>query len=113
MADATSCFVRVGKSDSQPQLRLIAFPNAGGGAAALVRCFRNAPPWLEAWAFQPPGRENRAKDPVCNRMDELVESVVAGINELPPLPTVLLGHSLGGWVAWEIAKSEIIADLQA
>ena len=85
--------------------RIVAFPHAGSGASA----FRGlnaalAPLDIELCALQPPGRENRLSEP-CHRMAGIAaEEFAEAVLSLPVCPTVFLGHSLGGLLAYLTAQ---------
>lgn len=83
---------------------LLCFPHAGGGAGG----FR---PWpylfdddIEVAAIQYPGREDRFAEPRIDDMEALLAALAAEL--LPVLAQrhyLLLGHSMGGAVAHELA----------
>ena len=84
-------------------VRIFCFPHAGGGASAF-RSWRGLfPAPAELVPVQYPGRESRFGEPLIDRMPDLVEKL---IGELPLTagPFVLLGHSMGAAVAYEIAQ---------
>lgn len=88
-------------SPGRPARRLICFPHAGG-AASFYRGWRQyADPALDVVAVQYPGRENRLREPLVPSMDPLVSAITAELLDLPPLPTVFFGHSMGAAVAYE------------
>ncbi|MFF4156736.1 thioesterase II family protein [Streptomyces sp. NPDC001678] len=84
--------------------QVVCFPHAGG-AAGFYR------PWAMALkdeydllAVQYPGRQDRIGEPCAATMDEMVRRATAAL--LPELdrPTVFFGHSMGGLVAFEVAR---------
>ncbi|MEU1779356.1 alpha/beta fold hydrolase [Streptomyces abikoensis] len=84
--------------------QVVCFPHAGG-AAGFYR------PWAMALkgeydllAVQYPGRQDRIGEPCATTMDEMVRRATAAL--LPELdrPTVFFGHSMGGLVAFEVAR---------
>lgn len=86
-------------------LRLFCFPYAGGGASAYFtwsRALREQP--IEVLAVQPPGRENRLRDPICSDLDQLVASLADAIAPLTDRPYGFFGHSMGALVAFELAR---------
>jgi pyochelin biosynthetic protein PchC len=50
-----------------------------------------------------PGREDRIRDPLPERMEDLAAPLAAACASLPDLPTVFFGHSMGASVAYETA----------
>lgn len=56
--------------------------------------------------MQPPGRENRLVEEPFHRMDEMVEGLIDALGPfMSDLPFAFFGHSLGGIVALEVARS--------
>ena len=86
-------------------LRIFAFPYAGGGASSLRRLSQQMPASIDLCPVQLPGREGRiAEDPVTE-LAELGEMLVAALGEYLDLPYALLGYSMGAIVALEFASS--------
>ena len=101
-----------------PRLRLFCLPQAGAGAW----CFHNGwsarlPPDVEVLPVELPGRNSRASEPADAHptLQRLASAVLDGVRHLlpggelpgqrPPNPPhyALFGHSLGAWLAYEIA----------
>src|SRR5262249_46191279 len=85
-------------------LRLLLFPFAGGGASVFNACQAQFPAKIETYAVQYPGRESRWSE---RRFVSLRELVAAIADELMPHvagPFAFLGHSLGGLIAFELAR---------
>jgi medium-chain acyl-[acyl-carrier-protein] hydrolase len=91
-------------SNSRARLRLFCFPYAGGGSS-VFRCFpEHLPRGVEVCPIQLPGRESRWGEPPFTRMPRLVDSLA---RTLPPYfdrPFAFFGHSLGAFVAFELAR---------
>lgn len=83
--------------------RLLCLPHAGGAAAAFRDWPGELPPDVHHLAVQYPGRADRLAEPPIDRMDTLVDGVLAGIGAIPGPPLVLFGHSMGASVAHEVA----------
>src|SRR5437899_13023831 len=92
------------KPNPRPLLRLFCFPWAGAGAAVYRPWPSALPPEVEVCAVRPPGRESRLREPPFTDLLRLVEGVAAGIRPYLTVPCALFGHSLGAWVAFEIAR---------
>ena len=85
---------------------LIAFHHSGGGA----RFFR---PWkdhlsqdLNLWTIELPGRGNRFVDPLIDSLPVAARAVAEVLSNEPRLsggPVILFGHSLGAFLAYEVA----------
>jgi medium-chain acyl-[acyl-carrier-protein] hydrolase len=83
------------------RIRLFCFAFAGGGASV----FRS---WslrhVDICPIQLPGRENRLKEPLISRMESLVSALVPALSRHNGLPHAFFGHSLGGFIAYEMAQ---------
>jgi surfactin synthase thioesterase subunit len=101
------CFPRRQERDAAAHVRLVALPFAGGGAIAYASWQRALPAWVDFCAYEPPARGSRLMDgtPPADAMKPIVAEIVHALGALPPLPTVLYGHSLGGRVAFETAHA--------
>ncbi|MEM6978907.1 MAG: thioesterase domain-containing protein [Planctomycetota bacterium] len=91
--------------------RLLWFTHAGGGYAALARAIRNQSPDVhsriipasaELWACVLPGRESRFNEAPISSMESCLRDINAAI-ATPPMPLVLIGHSLGAAIAYCLA----------
>lgn len=93
------------RRDAGASLRLFVFPYAGGGAAAFRDWHSDLPRGVELCPVQPPGRESRWSE---ERLTDVGEAVEAARDALLPYleekPFVLMGHSLGGVLAFELAR---------
>ena len=83
---------------------LICLSYSGGGTRKFREWASAAPDGVEVAIVCYPGRESRFNDPFARDWDELLEDVLAGARPLiDRRPYVLAGHSLGGWVAFDLA----------
>lgn len=85
-------------------IRLFCFPFAGGGASAFIRWPGALPPWIELVAVQLPGRENRLKEPPFLHVEPLTDELFKGILPFLDKNFILYGHSMGGLLAFELAR---------
>ncbi|WP_410643356.1 thioesterase II family protein [Amycolatopsis sp. lyj-346] len=81
---------------------LVCFAHAGAGSTQFALWPRQLPDGLILSAHVPPGREERAKDPMRVTVEELVAEVLPEIAVLAG-PVVLVGHSFGAMLAYELA----------
>jgi surfactin synthase thioesterase subunit len=84
-------------------LRVFALPYAGGGAAGYFRWRQAMPPGVDVVPIQLPGREGRIGEPPITDLHRLVAEIADAAVPLLDRPYVLFGHSLGAWLAFELA----------
>src|SRR5690606_21024414 len=88
------------------RLRLFCFPFGGAGASVFRPWPAGLPAWMEVNAVQLPGREMRVREQPLVRVADAVDGVFAAIGRRGPphKPFALFGHSLGAFVAYELAR---------
>jgi medium-chain acyl-[acyl-carrier-protein] hydrolase len=87
-------------------LRLFCLPSAGSGASSYRYWCNELPAHIEVLPIQPPGRENRFAEEPFRRMDDMVARLIDSLRPfMSDLPFAFFGHSLGGIVALEVARS--------
>lgn len=96
------------KDDGQVRRTAACFPHAGAGATAFAPWQRHLPDWLELHAHGPPGREERAGERPLGSVEELIADVMPELATLSD-PLVLIGHSFGAYVAFELAHVALAA----
>lgn len=84
--------------------RLFCFPHAGGSAAFYRPWAKDLPTAIELHAVQYPGRASRLAEPMISDAHELAELVTDAMSSLLDRPVVLFGHSMGGTIAYEVAR---------
>ena len=84
--------------------RVLCFPYAGGTASAWNGLARALPDDIDLCSFEPPGRQNRAAEPFATSVQELVAPLFDAWDSIGDRPTVLVGYSLGSWVAFELTR---------
>lgn len=82
-----------------PMARLVVFPHSGSGPSSLQRLMDRLPAWVDLRGVVLPGREHRIDEDPRTRLDTVLESVDRELADLPAVPTVLFGHSLGALLA--------------
>jgi medium-chain acyl-[acyl-carrier-protein] hydrolase len=88
----------------QARLRLFCFPYAGSGTLSY-RQWSARLPELEVTLVQLPGRERRLLELPMMDLDTLVKTLVAEILPYCDRPFAFFGHSMGGLIAFELARS--------
>lgn len=88
-----------------PSWRIVVCPHAGGSASYYRRLVSGQQGAPEVVAVQYPGRETRFGEPPATTIGDLLDDVAGPVRALlrDPVPTVLLGHSLGASLALRIA----------
>jgi medium-chain acyl-[acyl-carrier-protein] hydrolase len=100
------------KPKSEAAIRLFCFPYAGGGAWIYKRWQEGLPRNIEVNAIELPGRGARRNEPPSTAMPALIESVLPLIRRQLDRPYALFGHSLGAYIAMELASALRSARLQ-
>jgi surfactin synthase thioesterase subunit len=85
-------------------IRLFSFPHAGGGASIFRHWANELSPEVDVFPVQLPGREGRWHEPAVTRLSELVPQLGEALGPLLRPPFALFGHSLGAFVAFELAR---------
>lgn len=83
---------------------LVCFPPAGAAASFFLDLAARAPAAVDPWALVYPGREVRIAEPPLTTMPELVEAIAEALAPALQQPAILLGHSMGASVAFEVAR---------
>ena len=86
-------------------LRLFCFPYAGGGAPVFHAWPDGLPPTVEVCAVQLPGRGVRLREKPYREMNSLISALAVALAPLLDKPFAFFGHSLGAWIAFELAHS--------
>jgi surfactin synthase thioesterase subunit len=86
------------------RLRLFCFPHAGGGASLFRGWDTALPADVDLCAVQLPGREARWSELPYTSLSDLVEALGELLLARVEVPYAFFGHSLGGLVAFELAR---------
>ncbi|MGW3912220.1 thioesterase II family protein [Streptomyces sp. NPDC005070] len=82
---------------------LVCLGFCGGGAGVYLRWADAMPPGVELAAVCYPGREGRFVEDFAGDWDALAEDALAVVSAVEG-PYVLFGHSMGGWMAFDVAS---------
>lgn len=107
MSSRSLWFVFPASSDPR-RARLFCFPYAGGGSAPFQAWGPLLADVAVVAAARPPGRESRFREPAIDDAVQIARSATESLEPLlraePTRPYSLFGHSLGGTVAFEVAR---------
>src|ERR1039458_1874497 len=91
----------------QTKLRLFCFPYAGGGAS-IYRTWQKAfPAAIEVCPLQLPGREMRLKEEGVRDFPSMLRQICDALSAFVVEPYALFGHSMGAFLAYEVAHELI------
>jgi medium-chain acyl-[acyl-carrier-protein] hydrolase len=85
-------------------VRLLCFPYAGAGASLFLGWSNLLPAWIDVWAVQLPGRENRVREAPYVSVPELVPVLGQSLLDCTDMPFAFFGHSLGALLAFEVCR---------
>lgn len=91
-------------SGIQRRMRLYCLSYAGGSAHAFASWQDGIDTSIEVCAVQLPGRGSRFREPPRTSMPALIEELAGIIDPNDDLPFAFFGHSLGGLLAFELAR---------
>lgn len=97
-------WVRRHRPASAGRRPLVCLPPAGAAASFFLALGEAAPAQVDPWALVLPGREVRIAEPPLTQMAQLVERIAAVLAPALREPAILLGHSMGASVAFEVAR---------
>ncbi|MBC7923388.1 MAG: SDR family NAD(P)-dependent oxidoreductase [Ferruginibacter sp.] len=101
---ADKWLVRNRKNAWEPQVRIFCIHPVGAGATLFSHFIYHPPVGTEVLAFQLPGRENRLDEPSYEDVPALVAEMARAILPLLDRPFIVLGHSFGGIVGFELIR---------
>jgi medium-chain acyl-[acyl-carrier-protein] hydrolase len=102
--DNQACVRRLDRS-AHVESALICFPPAGGSLASFGAWRDLASTRLALLVVCLPGRDHRRQEPHATELTAPALQIAAVLQNLVELPLVLFGHSLGAFVAFEVARN--------
>jgi len=84
--------------------RLFCFPHAGGNALFFRSWQRLMPSDIDVCPVELPGRGARIPEQPFRRMDQLVETLCDVFEPVLTVPFAFFGHSMGAYIAFELAR---------
>ncbi|MEU2513098.1 thioesterase II family protein [Streptomyces syringium] len=97
-------WIRRFRPSSGSALPLVCFPHAGGSASTYVAFSEALSTSVEVLAVQYPGRQDRRWEAPGRTVAELADAVTDALADRPGRPVALFGHSMGGAIAFEVAR---------
>ncbi|MDG4830641.1 alpha/beta fold hydrolase [Solwaraspora sp. WMMD1047] len=85
-------------------VRLVCFPHAGAGASCFFPLARILPSEIGVLGVQYPGRQDRYREPCIESIPLLADRIHEALLPLLDRPFALFGHSMGGLLAFEVAR---------
>ncbi|MFS8184441.1 thioesterase II family protein [Pseudovibrio denitrificans] len=85
------------------KLNLVCLPQAGGDTSLCNRWKALLGDQVNVMPAKFPGRGVRLGEPSINCMEEVVDQLAQEIRQFGEVPFALLGSSMGGWIAYELA----------
>lgn len=101
-ADARWLVVR--QPRPRPRLRLFCFPHAGGSATSFGPWAGLLSPSVEVCVLEAPGRGARLFETPLTSITDLAAHTLSALRHHLDVPYVLFGQSIGGTVAFELAR---------
>lgn len=86
-------------------VRLVCFAHAGAGVSSFQRWRQLSGGVLEPRPWLLPGRDGRRREPRVTGRAALLDDMRALLDDPPSGPYVLYGHSLGGMIAYTLARA--------
>ncbi|MEU4833186.1 alpha/beta fold hydrolase [Streptosporangium sp. NPDC023615] len=91
------------RHNPEAAVRLVCLPFCGGGAASHLQWDGVVPPDVELAVICYPGREGRFAEDYATHWSELIDDTVDAVLSASDMPYLLFGHSMGGWIAFDVA----------
>jgi len=104
MVDVSSKWFVRPQVKPEAKSRLFFFPYAGGAPAVFTKWCADLPSHIEGIVVHYPGRGSRFNEPVINDMSRMVADLAQNIQPLLDKPFPFFGHSMGGLIAFELAR---------
>lgn len=90
---------------SMERVVMLSLPHAGGSAYHLQTLGRHLPRWIDFQPVDLPGHGGRMAEPLLTSLHDMVADVRAHHFEVLSSPHILFGHSMGGTLAYLLARA--------
>lgn len=85
------------------RLKIICIPHAGGAASSYVSLKKLLDKYFDVYCIELPGRGKRFREKFCDSKDECIQDLYESTKKIiDDSPYVILGHSLGSWLAYDL-----------
>jgi medium-chain acyl-[acyl-carrier-protein] hydrolase len=102
--DIDTAWLRVLKASDEARVQLFCFPYAGGAPGVFRGWAAHMPRTVELIGVHYPGREARANERPLTSLEQLVTQLQAVLRHRLELPFAFYGHSMGAYIAYEVAR---------
>ncbi|MDG2305446.1 MAG: alpha/beta fold hydrolase [Candidatus Binatia bacterium] len=106
-------WIRTPRANPGARLRLLCLPYSGGAASIFHTWPQLLPLSVEVCAVELPGHGARILEKPFRRMEPLIDALIGATEDLRAGPFAVFGHSLGGTLAFELARELERRDLSA
>jgi medium-chain acyl-[acyl-carrier-protein] hydrolase len=96
--------LRTIRRSERATVRLFCFPPAGAGPSIFNEWAKLLPSFVELVGVVYPGRECRSAEPLSRDLGAIADSVAEHISSSDDLPCAFFGHSMGGYVCFEVMQ---------
>lgn len=100
----TACSIPRVRLTDQAAARLVCLPYAGGGSAVFHRWRPLVPASIDLVPLSLPGHDGRLAETPRTDLCALARALADDLATALDRPYVLVGHSLGAWIAFEVAR---------
>lgn len=90
------------RSANNAKINLFCFPYAGGNESIYLPWVKDLPNSVNLCPIELPGRTSRFNEKAYNNMGNLIDDLIKDFANLTDKPYILMGHSLGSCVAFEL-----------
>jgi len=104
-------WVQIYRPRPQAKFRLFCFPYAGGGPQVFRTWSEFFPDNIEVCPIQMPGRGGRFGEAPFTQWKQAVQEMMKGLSPYWDRPFAFFGHSLGGILAFELARAQGVHSL--
>lgn len=104
MVDVSSKWFVRPQVKPEAKSRLFFFPYAGGAPTAFTKWCADLPSHIEGIVVHYPSRGSRFNEPTIKDMPRMVADLAQNIQPLLDKPFAFFGHSMGAWIAFELAR---------